>query len=114
MVDVKTLDYTISWQAPLTPNGLIYFYTVLIEQQNHNGPKDERCLGHDTHVVNVSLLPKTSYWLRIFTYTLVRFNQEYEDAGSLLDESSLINSTNMYYQLNFTTIESSSRSERNV
>jgi hypothetical protein len=112
MVDTKTLGYSISWRPPLTPNGLIYFYTVLIEQYDHNGPKNERCLGHDTHVVNVSLLPTTSYRLRIFTYTLTRFNQEYDDAGFLHDETSLINATNMYYQLFFTTIDSPSRRDR--
>ncbi|CAF3377542.1 unnamed protein product [Rotaria socialis] len=101
--DLKTVDYHISWLAPLTPNGLIYFYTIFIDQHNHDGPKDERCVGHNVHMVNVSLLPRTRYRLRITTYTISRLYNEYEDKKQLMDESDLANITNSYYQKVFIT-----------
>jgi hypothetical protein len=102
---VKTLDYGISWLEPSSPNGLVYFYTIHIDQSNQNGPKDERCVGHDTHSVNVSLLPKTNYRLRIITYTIARLNHEYDDNKKFIDDSYMFNRTNLFYQLLFTTID---------
>ncbi len=103
--DIKTVGYRISWDEPLTPNGLVYFYTIFIDQYSHNGPKDERCVGHDTHSINVSLLPRTKYRLRIITYTIARLNHEYGDSKLLNDEAFAINVTNLYYQILFTTID---------
>jgi hypothetical protein len=103
--DTKTVGYDISWNEPLTPNGLVYFYTIHIDQYSHNGPKDERCVGHNIHSVNVSLLPRTNYRLRIITYTIARLNQEYGDYKQLTEEAYLMNSTNLYYQIYFTTID---------
>lgn len=104
-VDVKTVDYQISWREPLSPNGLVYFYTIFIDQYTHNGPKDERCVGHNIHSINVSLLPRTSYRLRITTYTIAKLNREYDDNKQLPDDSYLMNTTNLYYQVFFTTID---------
>jgi hypothetical protein len=103
--DIKTVGYHISWNEPLTPNGLVYFYTIFIDQYSHNGPKDERCVGHDTLSINVSLLPRTKYRLRIITYTIARLNHEYGDSKLLNDEAFAINVTNLYYQILFTTID---------
>ncbi|CAF0942255.1 unnamed protein product [Adineta steineri] len=103
--DAKSLNYHISWLKPLTPNGLIYFYTVNIDQYSQNGPKDERCVGYNVYSINVSLSPRTNYRLRIITYTVARVNNEYEDHKQLNDESFLLNTTNLYYQVLFTTID---------
>ncbi|CAF3907706.1 unnamed protein product, partial [Rotaria sp. Silwood1] len=103
--DMKTVDYHISWFEPLSPNGLIYFYTIVIDQNIHNGPKDERCVGNNIHSINVSLLPRTNYRLRITTYTIARLNNEYGDIKQLNDDSYLLNATNLYYQIFFTTID---------
>jgi hypothetical protein len=102
---MKTVGYQISWLEPLTPNGLVYFYTIHIDQYNQNEPKDERCVGHDVHSINVSLLPRTQYRLKIVTYTIARLNNEYDDHKQLTDDSFLLNTTNLYFQLLFTTID---------
>ena len=103
--DMKTVNYHISWLEPLSPNGLVYFYMIYIEQYTQMGPKDERCVGYDIHSVNVSLLPRTNYRLRIATYTISRLNLEYEANQQLKDDSYLLNATNLYYQIFFTTID---------
>ncbi|CAF0744080.1 unnamed protein product [Adineta ricciae] len=103
--DMKTVGYQISWLEPLTPNGLVYFYTVHVDQYSLNGPKEERCVGHNFHSINVSLLPKTHYRLRIVTYTIARLNHEYGDHKQLTDDSHILNSTNLYFQLLFTTVD---------
>lgn len=103
--DMKTVGYHISWKEPSTPNGLVYFYTIHIDQYNQNGPKDERCLGHDIHAINVSLLPRTNYRLRIITYTIARLNHEYGDYKQLNDAAYLMNSSSLYYQIFFTTVD---------
>jgi len=105
MTDTKTVGYHISWHEPLTPNGLVYFYTIHIDQYNQNGPKDERCVGHNIHSINVSLLPRTNYRLRIITYTIARLNHEYDDNKQFNDDTLLLNTTNLYYQILFTTID---------
>lgn len=107
--DLKTVDYQISWQEPLTPNGLVYFYTIFIDQHNRDGPKDERCVGHNVHSINVSLLPRTSYRLRITTYTISKLTNEYEDKRQLTDDSDPSNTTNHYYQVSFLTVDLQSK-----
>ncbi len=102
--DVKTVGYHITWKEPLTPNGLVYFYTVHIDQYTHNGPKDERCVGHTIHSINISLLPKTNYRLRIVTYTIARLNHEYEKDKQPGEDLYLSNTSNLYYQLFFKSI----------
>ena len=111
-LDSKTVEYHISWEEPKSPNGLIYFYTVSVDQDNHNGPKDERCVGHDMRDISISLLPRTNYRLRIITYTIARLNREYDDYRALQDEGYVSNTTNSYYQMLFMTIDSPSKSER--
>ena len=108
---MKTVGYRILWLEPLTPNGLVYFYTIYIDQYSHTGPKDERCVGHNIHSINVSLLPRTNYRLRIVTYTIARLNQEYEDNKQVNDDSFLSNATNLYYQIFFTTVDLPSKSD---
>lgn len=108
--DMKTVGYHISWKEPSTPNGLVYFYTIHIDQYNQNGPKDERCIGHDIHAINVSLLPRTNYRLRIITYTIARLNHEYGDYKQLNDAAYLMNSSSLYYQIFFTTVDLPSKS----
>ncbi len=103
--DMKTVGYHISWLEPLSPNGLVYFYTIHIDQYTQNAPKDERCIGDNKLSINVSLLPKTNYRLRIITYTIARLNHEYGDYKQLSDDSYILNTTNLYYQLFFTTID---------
>ncbi|CAF1334615.1 unnamed protein product [Rotaria sordida] len=103
--DMKTIDYQISWIEPLSPNGLVYFYTIIIDQYSQNGPKDERCVGYNIRSINASLLPRTNYRLRITTYTIARLNNGYDDDKQLTDDSFLLNTTNLYYQLFFTTVD---------
>jgi hypothetical protein len=103
--DMKTVGYHISWLPPLSPNGLVYFYTIYIDQYTNTGPKDERCVGHNIHSINVSLLPRTNYRLKIITYTIARLNHEYEDNKPLTEDANLMNSTYLYYQRFFTTID---------
>lgn len=102
---MKTVNYQISWLPPLTPNGLVYFYTIHIDQIGQNGPKDERCVGYNVRSINAPLLPRTHYRLKIITYTIARLNNEYGDHKQLTDDSLLLNNTNLYYQLLFTTID---------
>ncbi|CAF4361317.1 unnamed protein product, partial [Adineta steineri] len=101
--NTKSFNYYISWSKPLQPNGLIYFYMVYIGQDSNNGPKEERCVGHDTHSVNVTLLPRTTYRLRIITYTIARLDNEYKDKQVINDEQYSLNTTNLFFQLIFTT-----------
>jgi hypothetical protein len=103
--DMKTVGYRISWLEPLSPNGLVYFYTIHIDQYTQNAAKDERCIGDNIRSINVSLLPKTNYRLRIITYTIARLNHEYGDYKQLSDDSYILNTTNLYYQVYFTTID---------
>ena len=103
--EMKTIGYHITWLEPLSPNGLVYFYTIHIDQYTQNAPKDERCVGHNIHSINVSLSPRTNYRLKIITYTVARFNHEYGDHKQLSDDSSILNTTNLYYQMFFTTID---------
>ncbi|UJR32168.1 hypothetical protein I4U23_019634 [Adineta vaga] len=102
-VNTKSFNYHISWSKPLQPNGLIYFYVISIGQDSVNGPKENRCVGHNTHSINVTLLPRTAYQLRIITYTVARSDNEYKDRQLILDEQYLDNSTNFYFQLRFIT-----------
>ena len=100
------MDYQITWEKPLAPNGLIYFYTIHLDQESQNGPKDERCVGHDVYSVQVSLLPRSNYRLTIVTYTVARLNHEYDEQPRLFtDEGYPGNATNLYYHLDFTTID---------
>ncbi|CAF1035321.1 unnamed protein product [Adineta steineri] len=101
--NTKSFNYYISWSKPLQPNGLVYFYMVYIGQDSNNGPKEERCVGHDTHSVNVTLLPRTTYRLRIITYTIARLDNEYKDKQVINDEQYSLNTTNLFFQLIFTT-----------
>lgn len=104
--EFKTVDYQITWDKPFAPNGLIYFYTVHLDQQRQNVPKDERCVGHDVHSVEIPLLPRTTYHLTIVTYTVARLNHEYDGQPRLFsDEGYPGNATNFFYQLTFTTID---------
>ncbi len=103
--DVKTVGYHISWNDPLTPNGIVYFYTIHIDQNSSNAPKDERCVGHNIHSINVSLLPRTNYRLRIITYTIAKLNREYGDMKQLNDDIYSSNITNLYYQIFFQSID---------
>lgn len=104
--DFKTIDYQITWEPPLAPNGLVYFYIVHLDQESQNGPKDERCLGYDIHSVQVSLLPRTTYRLKILTYTIARLNREYDDQlRSLPDDGYPTNATHAYSELIFTTVD---------
>jgi hypothetical protein len=82
---------------------LIYFYIIYIGQDSSNGPKDERCVGNDVHSINVTLLPRTIYRLRIITYTIARLNNEYGDREKLNDQQLSINSTDLFFELIFTT-----------
>jgi hypothetical protein len=101
--NTKTLNYHVSWLAPFDPNGLIYFYIIYIGQDSHNGPKQERCVGHDTYSINVTLLPKTTYRLRIITYTIARLNNEYGDIDQIHDDQHAMNTTDLVFELIFTT-----------
>jgi hypothetical protein len=111
-IDKKTVDYNISWLPPLSPNGLIYFYTIRLDQYVHNGPKDERCVGHDINSIQVSLLPRTNYRLTIMTYTVARLNREYDDQfdRSFHDDLTLMNTSHVYYQVLLTTADLPSKS----
>jgi hypothetical protein len=100
---MKSFNYHISWLEPLEPNGLIYFYMIYIGQDSSNGPKQERCVGNDIHSINVTLLSRTTYRLRIITYTIARLNNEYGDREQLNGEQHAINSTNLFFELIFTT-----------
>ncbi|CAF4649571.1 unnamed protein product, partial [Rotaria sp. Silwood2] len=101
--NTKSFTYKISWEEPLEPNGLIYFYIIYIGQNSNNGPKEERCIGHDVYSTNVTLLPRTTYCLRIITYTIARLNNEYGDKDQINGEQSSFNSTNLFFELIFTT-----------
>ncbi len=101
--NAKAHNYHVSWQEPIQPNGLIYFYIISIGQDGSNGQKDERCVGHDIHAVEVPLLPRITYRLRIITYTIARLNNEYGDREQLNDEQQSFNTTNLFVELIFTT-----------
>ena len=108
----SALVYRITWFAPFKPNGLIYFYLISVGQDSNTGPKEERCVGHDVHAINVTLLPRTTYRLRIITYTIARLNNEYGDKERLHDEHPLPNSTNLFYQSVFVTKDIPSENDR--
>ncbi|CAF3713246.1 unnamed protein product [Rotaria socialis] len=60
----------------------------------------------DTRVlieVDVPLLPRTTYRLRIITYTIARLNNEYEDREKINDDSHSFNTANLFVELVFTT-----------
>lgn len=76
---------------------------IYIGQASHSGPKEERCVGNDVHTINVTLIPRTAYRLKIITYTVARLNNEYKDRELLNDEQHTINSTNLYFELIFST-----------
>jgi hypothetical protein len=97
------LSYRITWFAPFQPNGLIYFYVISVGQDSNTGPKEERCVGHEVQAINVTLVPRTIYRLRIITYTIARLNNEYGDKERLHDEHLSPNSTNLFYERVFTT-----------
>lgn len=99
----SALNYRITWFAPFQPNGLIYFYFISVKQNSNTGPKEEQCVGHDVHAINVTLLPRTAYRLRIITYTIARLNNEYGDKERLYDEHHSSNNTNLLYEFVFTT-----------
>ena len=107
--NAKSFNYHISWMEPLEPNGLIYFYVIHIGQERNNGPKEERCVGNDVHWINVTLQPRTTYRLRIITYTIARLNNEYGEREQINEEQSGINSTNLFYEYVFRTEDLSSK-----
>lgn len=107
--DSKSVEYKISWSEPLAPNGLIYFYTIHIDPVGHNAPKDERCVGADINSVNITLLPRSKYRLRILAHTISRLNREYDEEYLSHFDNSLPNGQNSYYQILFTTIDLSSK-----
>jgi hypothetical protein len=107
--NIKSSTYHISWLEPLQPNGLIYFYVIYIGQDSSNGPKEARCVGHDIHSVNVTLLPRTTYRLRIITYTIARLNNEYGDREQISEDQHSSNTTTLFFQLIFTTKDSPSK-----
>lgn len=101
--NTKSFSYHISWAKPRQPNGLIYFYVVSIGQDSLNGPKEERCVGHDTYAINVTLLPRTAYRLRIITYTIARLDNEYKDRSLINDGQYTENGTSLFFQTRFIT-----------
>lgn len=101
--NTKSFNYQIAWSKPLKPNGLIYFYVISVGQDSANGPKEDRCVGHNTNSINITLLPRTAYRLRIITYTVARIDNEYKDRQLINDEHHSDNSTNLYFQLRFIT-----------
>ena len=107
--NTKSFMYQISWEEPIKPNGLIYFYMIYIAQNSNNGPKQESCVGNDIHAINVTLSPRTVYRLRIITYTIARLNNEYGDREQINDEQFIFNSTNLFYEEIFTTKELSKK-----
>jgi len=108
--DTKSFIYDISWSKPLEPNGLIYFYFIYVGQYINNGAlKRERCVGHNTYSINVTLSPKTTYRLLIITYTVARLNNEYGDRQLINDDLASLNATNLYFELIFTTKDLPSR-----
>ncbi|CAM4976870.1 unnamed protein product, partial [Rotaria socialis] len=106
--NMESLHYQISWSEPSAPNGLVYFYMIYIDQNTNNGPKEERCVGNDVFSINVTLLPRTKYHLRIITYTIARLNNEYRDREQINGDQLSFNSTNLFFELVFTTKNSSS------
>jgi hypothetical protein len=76
---------------------------IYIGQDSHNGPKEERCVGHDIFSINVTLSPRTTYRLRIVTYTIARLNNEYGDKEQIQDEQNAMNTTDLVFELFFTT-----------
>ncbi|CAF5017578.1 unnamed protein product, partial [Rotaria socialis] len=105
--NMESLHYQISWSEPSAPNGLVYFYMIYIDQNTNNGPKEERCVGNDVFSINVTLLPRTKYHLRIITYTIARLNNEYRDREQINGDQLSFNSTNLFFELVFTTKNSS-------
>lgn len=101
--EIKSLTYEILWSKPVEPNGLVYFYMIYIGQDAVDGPKEERCVGHDVYSINVTLLPKTTYRLRIISYTSARLDNEYGDKVQGGGEQFPLNSTNSFFELVFTT-----------
>jgi hypothetical protein len=110
--NTKSFNYQISWLKPLNPNGLIYFYTIKIGQDSNSGLKEDRCVGNDVHSINVTLLPRTTYRLRIIAYTIARLNNEYGDLEQINDEQHAINSTNLFFELIFTTRDLASKRKK--
>ena len=105
LIDSNSIQYQISWLEPMFPNGLIHFYMIHTDQDSHNGPKYDRCVGRDIHSFNITLLPKTKYRLRIITYTAARLDREFDDQRSNVEEIYPLNRTNAFYQVFFTTID---------
>ncbi|CAF3486815.1 unnamed protein product [Rotaria sp. Silwood1] len=101
--NTKSLTYQISWLEPLEPNGLIYFYIIHIGQNSNTGPKEERCVGYDVYSINVTLIPRTTYRLKIIAYTIARLNNEYEDSEQINGEQNSFNSTDLFFEVIFTT-----------
>jgi hypothetical protein len=110
--NTKSFIYGISWSKPLKPNGLIYFYFIYVGQDSNNGLKEERCVAHYTYSINVTLSPKTTYRLRIITYTVARLNNEYGDRQLINDGLNSMNSTNLFFEFIFTTKDLPSRIDR--
>jgi hypothetical protein len=94
----------ISWQEPLQSNGLIYFYIIHIGQDSSNGTNDEQCVEHDIHSVDVPLLSRRTYCLRIITYTIARLNNENGDQEQINHDSHSFNTTNVFVELVFKVI----------
>ncbi|CAF5160202.1 unnamed protein product, partial [Rotaria magnacalcarata] len=80
---------------------------IHIGQNTSNGPKEERCVGNDVFSINVTLLPRAAYRLRIITYTIARLNNEYGDREQINGDRLSFNSTNLFFELVFTTNDSS-------
>jgi hypothetical protein len=51
----------------------------------------------------VTLSPRTTYRLRIVTYTIARLNNEYGDKEQIQDEQNAMNTTDLVFELFFTT-----------
>ncbi|CAF4504061.1 unnamed protein product [Rotaria sp. Silwood2] len=58
--------------------------------------------------INVTLLPRTTYRLKIITYTVARLNNEYGDSEQINGELNSFNSTDLFFEVIFTTIDLSS------
>lgn len=99
----NALNYRITWRKPVHSNGLIYFYWVSIVQDSHNGLKDERCVGNDRFFINVTLQPRTTYRLRITTYTAARLSNDFVMNESTQDGLSNSTHKHLFYEEVFET-----------